>query len=297
MATLDITTNASNRQEFTKTIQITKQQNSTIRLDTQERYVDKDILLTLNVRGATGTIGGTATAGSATAAISNVNSMATITNLTGKTAGTDYWAVKATATGTAGSYTPKYTITQSGWIESTVTAATAASVGVNGDSTGQTIYIPKATFKQNNAQVLVNTAGYVKVDDQVPIFTMPTITPTFDGGALNNKGATVTGTNVTLNDSSNTSGIVIQAKGSAGRDSVLYNGSAQGYINIADNTVANGMSTLAASEWNGTTYYLTGVELTAGKTFSITVPNGNATDKITFVFAVDNNYNVTVDSN
>lgn len=297
MATLDITTNANNAQEFTKTIQITKQSNTVLQLSTEKKYVDKNISLTLNVRGVSGTIGGTAVAGSTTAAINNENSVATIDNINGKTAGTDYWAIKATATGTAGSYTPKYTVNTAGWINSTVTASSAVSVGVNDDTTGETIYIPKATFKQNNAQVLVNTAGYVKVDDQVPIFTMPTVIPTFDGGALNNKGATVTGTNVTLNDSSNTSGIVIQAKGSAGRDSVLYNGAVQGYINIADNTVANGMSTLAASEWNGTTYYLTGVELTAGKTFSITVPNGNATDKITFVFSVDNNYNVTVDSN
>lgn len=141
-------------------ITINKQNNTILNLSTKEKYVEKNIELTLGVRSITGTIGGSASAGKATAAISNVNSMATITTLTNLTAGTDYWAVKATATTTAGSYTPKYTVTTSGWLESTVTG-TAQSVSVTADSTGKTIYIPRAEFTVSNNLVYCSSAGYI----------------------------------------------------------------------------------------------------------------------------------------
>ena len=86
------------------------------------------------ITSASGSIGGSASAGKATAAISNVDSIATVSSPSG-TAGTDYWAIKATATGTAGSYTPKYTVSTAGWIPSTVTG-TAQSVSVTADTTG-----------------------------------------------------------------------------------------------------------------------------------------------------------------
>lgn len=113
-----------------------------------------------SVAAVSGSIGGSASGGSATAAISNVNSMNTISDVSGKTAGTDYWAVKATATGSAGSYTPKYTVSTAGWIGFTVTG-TAQSVSVSSDSTGKSIYIPKATFDKSGATVYCKTAGYI----------------------------------------------------------------------------------------------------------------------------------------
>lgn len=113
--------------------------------------------------------------------------------------------------------------------------------------------------------------------------------PKFDGGALNSKGATAAFTNMTTS-STNTSGVAILAKGTAGRDAVLYNGAVNGWVTAADNASAS--AAVASSTWNGTTYYATGVTLTNGKQFDITVPNGNST--ITFHFAVDNSGNVTI---
>ena len=227
--------------------------------------------------------------GSATASITNLNNVNYINDLSGKTAGVDYWGIKATATTTNGSYIPKYEVTTPGYLGGTL-IGTSQPLTVTADTTGQTLYIPKATFSTNGGSITVATGGYVT--ENTTVGSISAVTPQFDGGALNNKGASVAGTNVTLSDT-DTSGISIQAKGTAGRDAVLYNGAVNGYVNIADNITASGA--VAATTWNGTNYYLTGVELTAGKTFSITVPNGNSTDKITFVFTVDSNYNVTVD--
>ena len=67
-----------------------------------------------------GSVGGTANSGSATAVLTNINEINTINNITGKTAGTDYWAIKATATTTNGSYTPAYTVTTAGWLNNSV---------------------------------------------------------------------------------------------------------------------------------------------------------------------------------
>jgi len=89
--------------------------NNITNMTAETTYYGKTI-----VRMVSGSLGGSASAGKATAAITNVNSMVTITTLTNLTAGTDYWAIKATATGTAGSYTPNYTVNTSGWLNSTV---------------------------------------------------------------------------------------------------------------------------------------------------------------------------------
>ena len=114
--------------------------------------------------------------------------------------------------------------------------------------------------------------------------------PAFDGGELNNKGASATFTNMTTS-SSDTSGIAILAKGTAGRNAVLYNGAVNGWVSKSDNTSAS--AAVASSTWNGTTYYATGVTLTNGKSFNITVPNGSS-GTVTFHFSVDANGNTTI---
>lgn len=114
----------------------------------------------VTINEVNGSIGGSASNGSATAVIININNINTITDLSNKTAGTDYWQIKATATGSAGSYTPKYTVNTAGWIASTVNG-TAKTVSVNNDTTGKSLYIPKATFSVSGNQVSVNTSGYI----------------------------------------------------------------------------------------------------------------------------------------
>lgn len=148
--------------------------------------------------------------------------------------------------------------------------------------------------KQSDTVLTLNTAAkYVEKNVQLTI-NAPAATPDFDGGALNNKSATATFTNATTS-ATDTSGVVIQAKGAAGRDAVLFNGALNGWVVKSDNAVAS--SAIASSEWNGTTYYLTGVELSAPATgtraFSITVPNGNESP-VSFTFTVDANGNTTI---
>ena len=128
----------------------------------------------VTVGAVSGSIGGSASGGSATAAIANTNSIATISDISGKTAGTDYWQIKATATGSAGSYTPKYTVNTAGWIGSTVTG-TAQSVSVSSDTTGKSLYIPKATFSVSGNKVYCSAAGYIPAGSaSSPIGTVST---------------------------------------------------------------------------------------------------------------------------
>lgn len=123
------------------------------------------------VASVSGSIGGTPSSGSATAAINNVNSMNTITNLTNKTAGTDYFTVKATATGTAGGYTPKYTVSTPGYIGSTVTG-NKQTVSVGSDLTGKSIHVPKASFAVDGRSVKVTSTGGGYVKDGTTVGTI-----------------------------------------------------------------------------------------------------------------------------
>lgn len=111
-----------------------------------------------------GSIGGSASSGSTTAAIAAVsysgtgtsNLSYTTTAPSSGTAGQDYWQIKATATGTAGSYTPSYTVELGGWIGSTVTG-TAQSVAVTSDTTGSSVYIAKAAISGSSTNAAATT--------------------------------------------------------------------------------------------------------------------------------------------
>jgi hypothetical protein len=155
---------------------------------------------------------------------------------------------------------------------------------INGDTLNATITLTK----QNNTVITLDTDQKYVAKDIELVVNAQSASPSFDGGALNSKGASATFTNATTS-SSNTSGISILAQGTAGRDSVLYNGAVNGWVNAADNATAS--AAVASSTWNGTTYYLTGVNLTNGNSFNITVPDGNSTT--TYNISVDNQGNVT----
>ena len=127
---------------------------------TAKTYAKDSSMTYVPIKTVSGSIGGTASSGSATAAITNVDSMNTISDISGKTAGTDYWTVKATATGGAGSYTPKYTVSTAGWIGSTVTG-TAQTVSVSSDSTGKSIYIPKEVHSTSISTHNIDTTPVV----------------------------------------------------------------------------------------------------------------------------------------
>jgi hypothetical protein len=116
MATLSIADG-----QYQSSINLNKKSGTILSLPTSGKYIDKDIKFTLGAQEIVGSIGGSAVAGEAIAAITNTNNMANtaITKPSG-TAGTDYWEVKATAMGISGSYTPKYNVTAGGWLENTV---------------------------------------------------------------------------------------------------------------------------------------------------------------------------------
>lgn len=142
------------------------------------------------ISNVSGSIGGTAAAGAATAAITNVNSMNTISDLTNKTAGTDYFTVKATATGTAGGYTPKYTVNSAGYIGSTVTGS-KQTVSVSSDSTGKSIHIPKATVSVSGSATAGKATAAITNTDSMRTVSSPSGTAGTDYYRVK---ATATGT-------------------------------------------------------------------------------------------------------
>ena len=138
-----------------------------------------------------------------------------------------------------------------------LTNATSGTINV---SQGSVVTLQTAgTYVPSNIELTMNVA---------------TASPVFDGGALNNKGATAEFTNVTTSSTNN--GISILAKGTAGRAAVQYNGAVDGWVSVVDDTVAS--AAVSASTWNGTTYYVTGINVPVDKPFSITSEADTALD-------------------
>lgn len=138
-----------------------------------------------------------------------------------------------------------------------LTNATSGTINV---SQGSVVTLQTAgTYVPSNIELTMNVA---------------TASPVFDGGALNNKGATATFTNITTSSTNN--GISILAKGTAGRTAVQYNGAVDGWVSVVDDTVAS--AAISASTWNGTTYYVTGINVPVDKPFSITSEADTALD-------------------
>ena len=113
--------------------------------------------------------------------------------------------------------------------------------------------------------------------------------PAFTGGAISGT-ATATYTNASIS-TTNDSGVSVQAKGSANRAAITYNGAVNGWVTANNGATAYGASSSAAT-LIPETKYITGVDIKASKNFNITVPNGSSS--ITFNFAVDANGNVLV---
>lgn len=223
-------------------------------------YIPKDAVVG-TVSDVVGSIGGSASAGSATAAITNVNSINTTTNISGKTAGTDYWQIKATATGTKGTYTPKYTVTTAGYLGETVNG-TAQDVNVTGDSTGKSIYIPKATFTTSSNIVKVSTAGYIP--SGATAGTIPGINASIGGTIVTAGSATAAISNVnsmnTITDvSGKTAGtdywaVKATATGNNASYKPVYTVATGGYLGSTVNGTAT--SVTVNSDTTGKTIYI-----------------------------------------
>lgn len=213
-----------------------------------------------SVGSVSGSIGGSASAGKATAAIENTNNMRTISSPSG-TAGTNYYTVKATATGSAGSYTPKYTVSTAGYISSTVTGS-AQSVSVTGDSTGESIYIPKASFTTSGASIKTTSTGGGYIPDNTTVGTIGNVSGSI-GGSASSGSATAAISNVdgmvTISSASGTAGtdyfrVKATAAGSAGKYTPKYTVSTAGYIS---STVTGTAQTVSVnSDSTGKTIYI-----------------------------------------
>lgn len=151
--------------KYTDSFTITKGSNNKLTLSTNDKYVKGNIEFTIGVQSASASLGGsTTTPGAVTAAIAAAtysgtgkSNLSYTTTAPSGTAGSDYWQVTATASvTTTAKFTPSLTLTQAGWL-GTAPTGSATNVTVKGDSTGKSLYIPKATFTTNSADVVKYT--------------------------------------------------------------------------------------------------------------------------------------------
>lgn len=233
---------------------------------------------------------GTTVNAKATPGITNTDSINTITSITDLTAGTDYWTLTPTiASSTAGSYKAKYAYNSNGqgWVpnSATLTDGTARSVSVSAQA-GTAIYIPKAKYSTDAGKTTITTAGYLPKNTIVT--NIATVTPKFDGGGLT-VSSSINGSSVTL-ETSNTSGISVSSTGSASRADVLYNGAVNGYVNIADNSIALAATTSNVTQASATTRYITAITLPKDKTIAITTTADTALDTTSDLDITNNAY-------
>ena len=172
------------------------------------------------------------------------------------TDGTDYWTITPSGTVTAPGISQA-----SGWADIT----TAGYIPVGG------IYFTSTMNIAPNVQS--GTARYIP---------KAVGTTTCAGGNL-----TWTNGNAII-DTTSTNGIEIKVK----RENIIATSkiTTAGYAPITPSNGSFSTDSIAATT---DTKYITGVTLTAGKEFDITVPNGSS-GTVTFHFAVDNNGNTTI---
>ena len=159
-----------------------------------------------------------------------------------------------------------------------VTPTASIDTGTSNNYNGLTTYFTKLN-NSTGADVTIKPQystldGYVSsatnsiTSDNITYWSIKTATPTFDGGAVSGT-ATAEGTNATLSEGTNTSGIIITTGGTANRADVLYNGVVNGWVTKNDNTVALAAPGTAAT-LTSKTYYINAVTVPANKTFNVT---------------------------
>lgn len=145
-----------------------------------------------------------------------------------------------------------------------------------------------------------NLEGHVVAHTDEPgtseYYKIKTASPSFTGGALSSKTATAAGTNATISDSTNNSGVEIQTSGGATRGAVEYAAAVEGWIDKSSGDTA--LAAGSAETWTGTKYYINGVTITppasGSRTFAITLPNGE-NDTITLTVTVDSSGNWSIE--
>lgn len=247
-------------------------------------------------------------------AIANINNGGTVT-VTSKNATTGSLTVSAyNASGTIENN--KSIVSNGKWVTPSVSAAgtyygrvTIGSGSASADFTNANIstYFNSGTSSSYSISITPRystNAGYVgnasAQAGTTTYYSIKTASPTFSAAPTGGSTATAVSSSCSISNSTNNSGVAIQTKYSISAVNISYAAASTGWIDKAANATT-GSQTTAKGSTNGTKYYINGVTLTAPsgdtpRTFTITVPDGNSTDTVTFRFSVDKNYNVTVDT-
>lgn len=133
--------NLDNSTNWSKTFTISKQNNTKVSLDTDGKYVEKDIDLTFNVQSAS-TLNFTGGGLNNQAA-----DLSTQTNVTTNTS-TNNSGVSITCRGKAGRAAVTYTNTTGGWFDAHSSATTASSAVSQQTWAGTTYYIDGVTLQK-----------------------------------------------------------------------------------------------------------------------------------------------------
>lgn len=107
----------------------------------------------------------------------------------------------------------------------------------------------------------------------------PTVVPSFTGGSLVSKSAEASFSNATVS-STDISGVLIQTLGTAGRASITYGSSVNGWVSISQNSEA--FPAMSSVSWSGSNYYLNGVTIGVNKAFDVAVPISGSTETCHF---------------
>lgn len=158
------------------------------------------------------------------------------------------------------------------------------------DNSGAKLTAPLTITKQTGTTITFSTDGkFVEKDIEITIEAQEA-NLRFKGGELSEQTAAIAPSTEIKFSSVGTSGLLVRPYASASVSDVRTRGTASGWVEFENNALI--IPGESAPEWYGAVQYITGVTLTNGKEFDITVPNGNST--ITFHFAVDNSGNVTI---
>ena len=274
---------------------------------------------------AAGTFYGRVTVGAGTVKAtvsSNTGGSASMaaTGFTASSSATSYYVTLST---TAGSVKAKAAGDTAGYVTSSTTNETAAtSVAVSGN--GNKLYIPagsvttsltadgmstyfnSGTSSDKNVTLTpkyTNTAGYKAAvttatnNGGTAYYKIKTASPTFSAAPTG--GSTATGTNCSISNTTNNSGVSVQTKYSINAVAINYAAAATGWIDKAA-SAATGSNTTAKSATNGTAYYINGVTMTTPssgtRTFTVTAPSGGTNHTYTFTQDANGRTSIKVDT-
>lgn len=276
-----------------------------IQLNTQNTFVDQDILIKITTPPAANFSLDISDNTTDNVTVGNLNTTTNKYQVTATiggtlTAGTAGWFTSGsgTETGVKVGLVPKATFALSnnkfycnsaGYITAgsasdpldsitAVTPTASINTGTSNDYNGLTTYFTKLS-NSTGANVTIKpqystSAGYVSsatdsiTNGNITYWQIKTATPAFDGGTVSGT-ATASSSTATLSESTNTSGISISTGGTANRTAVLYNGAVEGWVSKADNATALAAPGTAAN-LTSKTYYINAVSVPQSKTFAVT---------------------------